>query len=97
MGIQTSTSDLVASRFGNKSLSVTGEQRSDDHDRSPKTCCTFAVILAVQVVEVDLFGLERIGAFVDLLDGYPHLFKKFDQLEDVDNSRYVVDGYLFGR
>ena len=58
MGVEAPPSNLVATGLGNDSLAHACQQRSDHHDRATQLRAFLHELVALQVVEVQLVGLE---------------------------------------
>ena len=94
MGIETAAADLVTTRFGNIPFAEPCQQRPDNHHRSAQAGRTLPVIFTLQVAEIDLTRLERIGILGRVSDFHPHLLKQLDQLQNIDNCGHIAHRYL---
>ena len=97
MRVQPPTSDFVAARLRDVTDSVARQQRPDNHHRTAQPGRPVAVVVALQVIEIDLLRLERVRALAEPVDDHPHLFEQFDQLQHVDDGGNVMDNDLLRR
>ena len=96
VGVQPAASDLVAARFGDVPHAETGQHRADEHDRAAQFGAALAIVVAAQVVEIDVAGAERVGVFCGVFHFDAHAAQQLDELQYVENLRYVANRDPFG-
>ena len=97
MGVEPAATDFVATRFRDVTDAEACEQRTDNHHRTPQPLRTAAVVVAQQIVEVDVFRRESVGIVREPLDLDAHCAQQVDELFDVENLRDVAYHDPFGR
>ena len=100
MSVQSAASYLVATRFGDDCLAHAGQQRTDHQDRSTQGGAAADESVALQVVEVQLVGLEGEAVACSLwrvgrLHFDSDILQKLNEVVDIANVRDVVDSHLF--
>ena len=96
VGVETPATDLVAAGFGHIGASVAGQQRAGNHHRAAQPRGGATEFVGLEVVEVDLAGLERVAPGTESFDFDAHGFEQPDELHDVDDLGNIVDRDLFG-
>ena len=72
VGVQTSAADLVATGLGHITHAKACQQRADHHHRTTQTATAAVVVLATQVVEVDVGSREGVAVATQTLHLYAH-------------------------
>ena len=89
MGVEPAAADLVAARLGDVSHAEARQHRADQHDRTPQAGAALAVVVRLEVFEVDVSGAEGIGILRELFDDDAHAPQQFDELHDIENPGNV--------
>ena len=89
MGVKPAAADLVAARLGDVSHAEARQHRADQHDRTPQAGAALAVVVRLEVFEVDVSGAEGIGILRELFDDDAHAPQQFDELHDIENPGNV--------
>src|SRR5690606_30685429 len=95
MGIQSTSSDLVPSGFGNISFAKPGQQESHQHDGAPQGAAVFLELGGFQVIQIDVLGLTGIASLPLLLHLNTELDQKLDQFVDIHDVGTVVSDHFF--
>ena len=94
MGVQTSATNLVATRLGDDGLAEASEQRTDEQHRAAQRGTLAYKRVALQIVQVQVLGAERVVVGRILLHVHPHVLQQADEVVHVQNVGHVLDVYL---
>ena len=91
VGVQTASSDLVSSWFGHVGHAEAGDERTHHHHTTTQARSLLDEILGLEIVEVDLAGLQAdfVGSVAAYLDA--HAFEQVDEVVDVEDVGKVLD------
>ena len=95
VGVESSATDFVTSRFAHHSMSKSGDKRSYRKNRSTQCCATCQIFFSAQVVEIDFVCLKSDVARCIVLHSYANILKQADEIIDINNVGYVCQAYLF--
>lgn len=95
VGIDPAASDLVTARFREIGLAEAGEHRTREHDRTPERRAFADKFSTPHIVAVDAVRLEAVLAFLVAGNLDAHLFKKADQILDIQNLWNIGHPYRF--
>src|SRR5690606_33415004 len=95
MRVQSSASDLVASRLGDPGLSEACQQGAHQHDGSAKGSAFALEFRRAQVIQIHRAGLECETSFAMPRDRYAEVFQQINQVVYVLNVRHVFNGHFF--
>ena len=92
VGVQSATTNLVATRLGNDSLAHTRQQRTNHQHRTAQLGTLSDELVALQECHIQAVGLEGIGT---ISSGHLHanLAQQLDEVVDVADVGDVTDGY----
>src|SRR5580698_5595980 len=96
MGVQPSPADLVPPRLWDIGFTVSGKHRAGQHHRTAQLAALTTKIVASQVVDIDLAGLENTGVAGNAIRLYSHFPEQFDQEVDVEDVGDIGDRHSFG-
>ncbi len=96
MGVQPAAADFVAARLGDVSHAETRQHRADQHHRTPQACAALAVVVRLEVFEIDVAGAEGVGVVGEAFDLHAHAPQQLDELHDVENLGDVSHDDPFG-
>ena len=92
--VETSTSYLVTTGFGNDRPAIASQQRTD-HQYATAKGGTFAYeLIALQIVEVKVGGLKTVVVTVQLVHLDTDLLQQQDQVVHIQDIRDVLDDHL---
>ena len=90
MGIQTTATNLVPSRFGDQRFTETGNHRTYQHDGTPQAGTFLQELIAFEISQIYIFGLKAISINAFLCNRHSHLTQELNQVVDIQNVRYIV-------
>ena len=96
MCVESATAYLVATWLRHHCLAEPCQQRADEHNRAAQACTAVYVLVAVDVVEVHVVGLEREAAHAIACYAHTHIHKLVYEVVHVGNVGYVFNGHLLG-
>src|SRR5690606_484845 len=97
MGIQSTSSDLVPSGFGNISFAKPGQQGSHQHDGAPQGAAVFLELGGLQVLQIYVLCLKGIASLPLLFNLNTEVDQKLDQFVDIhDVGNVVYDNFFLG-
>ena len=94
MRIQTTASDLVAPRLRDQCLAETCHQRTDDHNRTTQRSAFTQEVVRIQIIQIDVIGLERIGIGCRMFHFHLHVAQKLNKVVYIQDIGYIVDRYF---
>ena len=94
VGVQPAPSDLVAAGFCDDGLAEAAQQRAYGEHGAAQRGALAHELVALQVVEVEVVGLE--GVVVAAVSGYAdaHVLEQLDEVVDVEDVGDVLDVHL---
>ena len=93
MRVETTATNLVATRLGNRSLSATTQERTDHEHAATKGGAFLHKLYAVQIVEIEFIALESIVVAAVLCHLDSDFFQQLDEIVDVKDVRHVLDAH----
>ena len=97
VSVQTTASDLIASRFRDQCLAKTGDQRADNHHRTAQGTAFTQELVRLKIVQVDSIGLECIGIGRRMFHLHLHIAQELYQVIHIQYIRYIMDCHFFRR
>ena len=94
MGVESATTDFVASGLGNDGLSEACEQRSDEQHRAAQRGTFPNEFVVLQIVEIQRVGLKSVVVHAVLHDPYAHILEQLNEVFHVENVGHVFDAHL---
>ena len=91
--VETTATNLVATRLGNRSLSATAQERTDHEHAATKGGTFLHKLYAVQIVEIEFIALESIVVVAVLCHLDSDFFQQLDEIVDVEDVRHVLDAH----
>ena len=91
VGIKTSASYLVAARFCHSGVSESSQEWSHEQHAASESGTLLHILVAVEIFEVDVIGLECIVVARVACHLYTDFFEQLDKVVDVENVGYVGD------
>ena len=94
MGIQTATTNLIATRLWDITDTKASQEWTNNHHRTTQARAAIAVIVAGEVVEIYLLGAERVAILRQTLHLYAHSLQEVDELHNVEYLRDIAHYHL---
>ena len=94
MGVESATTDFIASGLGNDGLSEACEQRADEQHRAAQRGTFPNEFVVLQIVEIQRVGLKSIVVHAVLHDPHAHILEQLNEVFHVENVGHVFDAHL---
>jgi len=89
VGVESPTSNLVASRFCHAGFVEAGEERTEGEDAASQGGASLHEFLTAQILHVEVVGLELPGMVAKIHDFHSHPVQETDEVVDVEDVGHI--------
>ena len=97
MGVKAASAYLVPTWFGYAGSVETSEQWAEHEDAASQLGASLCELHASEVVHVEIVRLESPCVVAHVDDSYSHLAEEVDEIVDIEDVWYILDGDGVGR
>ena len=93
VSIQTTATNLVTTRLGNRSLATTPQQRTNHEHTATKRRTLLDKLQAIEIVKLQLIALESIVVATILGHLDTDFLQQLNEVVDIEDVRHILDAH----
>lgn len=95
MRVEAAATDFVAAWAGDDGVAKAGNEGAKEEHTAAQARAALEKFLALEIVDVDVFGAEGDVAFLVAHGFHVHVFKETDEVVDIEDVGYVGNAHFF--